>query len=346
MKNKAHVGELKAQAACSLRLAEATAGLGQEEGEKIDQFVGDSWFTSVQTGLALMEQGYQFAGVVKTCHAGYPRAQIEALMSDWPGGTSVVFTAGNLVATGYKYNSRKVVCFLSSKNFEGTILGDPYISRWVDETGNRSQRAVPRPAALSKYFQVCNGIDAHNQARQAYLGLEELWATDCPWFRLVTTFIGMTVTDMWKATRHAVEGSHFLSTVSIKKFAELVGMEMIKNKLPTENYGGKRAIQKPLSNATSKSPVRPVETSPDSSALYGNFSVPTLNEAPSFISVPVSSPSMSTLSGSQTPTFGTDSSSEYESQYFAPIPVTVSKVGSIERGWPIVYDKNGHTIIN
>ena len=57
-------------------------------------------------------------------------------MEEWPGGFYFVLISDDLVATGYKYNSRKVVCFLSTKNFESTETGQPYVSRWVDKQSN------------------------------------------------------------------------------------------------------------------------------------------------------------------------------------------------------------------
>ena len=41
-------------------------------------------------------------------------------------------------------------------------------------------------------------MDCHNQACQNDLGLEETWVmTDC-YFQLVTTLMGLSVTDAWK----------------------------------------------------------------------------------------------------------------------------------------------------
>ena len=92
-----------------------------------------------------MECGFEFGGVVKNCHSGYPRAQLEGIMKEWPGGSYVVLVSDDLVATGYKYNSKKVICFLSSKNFESTKPGKPYEARFVDEFQNQKVRPVLRP---------------------------------------------------------------------------------------------------------------------------------------------------------------------------------------------------------
>ena len=265
MKYKEFVGEMKAQAACSIRIAEASKVCGQDtsnKGATIDQYCGDSWFTSVETCLQMIERGYEYGGVIKNCHAGFPRFQLEALMSDWPGGSYLVMTSDNLVATGYKYNSRKVICFLSSKNFGPTTPGNPYQARFIDQGKNLRTREVERPAHMSKYFECCNAIDSHNHARQGILSLEEHWLTQCPWFRLVTTFVGLTVTDMWKAVRYGMEGNSYLSSLSMKDFAGVIAMDLLHNKqLSSNNRGGKRAIQRPMSV------VVPVSRSSDVSEL-------------------------------------------------------------------------------
>ena len=66
-------------------------------------------------------------------------------MKDWPGGSYAVMVSDDLVATGYIYYSKKVICFLSSKNFESTKPGEPYEARFVDEFENTKLRKVLRP---------------------------------------------------------------------------------------------------------------------------------------------------------------------------------------------------------
>ena len=51
-------------------------------------------------------------------HSGSPKSQVEALMEDMTEGTYIVIVSNNLVFTGYKYNPRKVICAISSKNFQ------------------------------------------------------------------------------------------------------------------------------------------------------------------------------------------------------------------------------------
>jgi hypothetical protein len=102
--------------------------------------------------------------------------------------------------------------------------GDPYIARFPDANGNVAQRSVPRPDVISQYFSDSNVIDSHNQARQGVLQLEKHWVVQDCWFRSNTTLIGMTVTDCWRAYKHALT-----KDVTIKDFADQMAYDCIYN---------------------------------------------------------------------------------------------------------------------
>ena len=167
MKHKKHVGEMKAQAACTIRISEEAEACGQktENLPKIDHLCEDSWFTSAETCEEMIKRGFKYGGVVKNCHAGDPRLQLEALMSDWSGRSYLVMVLGNLVVTSYKYNRQKVIFLLSTKNFGSTKPGTPYCACFVDEGKNIRTRDVIQPAHISKYFKCFNAIDSHNHVR-------------------------------------------------------------------------------------------------------------------------------------------------------------------------------------
>ena len=96
-------------------------------------------------------------------------------MKDWPGGSHLVMetkTINNtgLLAIGYKYNRRKVLCFLTTKGAGHTKAEKAYYkTRWKDENNNTQSRGVPRSEICSKYFENCNAIDVHNQGRQFWI---------------------------------------------------------------------------------------------------------------------------------------------------------------------------------
>ena len=63
MKFKEYVGEIKAQAACTKRLAVGSETKKfnkdnkEDEPEIADVYIGDSWFASVQATIALTDKG-------------------------------------------------------------------------------------------------------------------------------------------------------------------------------------------------------------------------------------------------------------------------------------------------
>ena len=75
--------------------------------------------------------------VVKTATKRFPKREIELIMKDWPAGTSIVlqsqFNEKNVLAIGYKYTSKAVVCFVASVAADLTSNGDPYVSKYLSE---------------------------------------------------------------------------------------------------------------------------------------------------------------------------------------------------------------------
>jgi hypothetical protein len=131
-----------------------------------------------------------------------------------PDGTDLVFS-------GYKYNSRDMQCFIHTKDAGSTLLGQPYKARHGDRYGNVVSRDVQRPEVISRYFQKSNVIDAHNHARQFESSTREIVGIthDC-WFRLITTIIGFTIPDAWKALRYGVGSKHPLKDIGMMDFVK------------------------------------------------------------------------------------------------------------------------------
>ncbi len=59
---------------------------------------------------------------------------------------------GDLIAIGYKYNSRKSLCFICQKNAGSTEYTDFYEAKWKDSNGTTESRRVPRPDVMGRYF--------------------------------------------------------------------------------------------------------------------------------------------------------------------------------------------------
>ena len=195
-------------------------------------FLGDSWFGSVKTCEQVEKSGNHCIMNLKTSHSRSPKKFLEDTMKDYPGGTWIVMeaktanTEANLLCIGYKYNKKKVLCFVMTRGAGSTRPGVPYEARFPDKYGNVCLRHVARPDCISNYFKYSNKVDLHNQARQFDLALEKKWVTTDPYFRLYTTEVGMTLVDCWKIykSHHKLGGS----APSVSQFADIMALEMIE----------------------------------------------------------------------------------------------------------------------
>ena len=155
-------------------------------------------------------------------------------MKDWPPGSHLVLEGTYLdvplLAVGYKYNKRKVCCFVATKGAGHTEPGVCYEAKWKDNNMNTRSRDVPRPEIVAKYFIRSNGIDVHNQTRQSDLALEKHWVTTDGFFRLVTTMFGINVTDAARAYQYHLPSSHRHKNIDIIGFTRLLCKDLLNNK--------------------------------------------------------------------------------------------------------------------
>jgi hypothetical protein len=236
MRQLQYCQELGATTACTLRLCQAAAYSGVKfssrrqafDNRAREAFLGDSWFTGVRVAKWAADVGHSYFGALKTSIKCSPYEELITKMSDYSSGTYLVMACTSpkghdLICIGYKYSASKVLVFLGTKNAGSTTPGEPYIAKFPDANGNVAQRSVPRPAVISNYFNDSNVIDTHNQACQFKLALEKRWVTQDCFFRVTTTLIGMTVTDCWRAYKHA------LKPITIKEFADCLAHDCIYN---------------------------------------------------------------------------------------------------------------------
>ena len=171
--------------ACSKQSAKETVQNNNNDNDIKNLWMGDSWFGSVKTAVQVAEYG-NFIGIVKTAHSFYPKQWLEEKMKGWPGGSHLVLegTKDNipLIAIGYKYNKKKVICFIATKGSGHTEPGQPYEATWKDENGGNMVRYVNQPQLVALYFGASNIIDKGNQSRQSDLRLEKHWVTNDGFF--------------------------------------------------------------------------------------------------------------------------------------------------------------------
>jgi hypothetical protein len=178
--------EAGATAACTRRLIEGAQYCGHgsnperqraKQNKRRELFAADAWFGSVnatnQVKAILQDEdglpaGHDWVAAVKTNHKLYPIRELTKTMEEWPSGSHLLLSCERpdgveLLALGYKYNMRKVLCFVFTKDAGSTAPGEPYVARFPDEHGNVKTRKVPRPEVISRYFGASNVVDSHNQ---------------------------------------------------------------------------------------------------------------------------------------------------------------------------------------
>lgn len=235
MAKSKYTNEMLKTAACSCRLGEKCVRSNDERNNNSKNiFLGDSWFSSVPLCVQMQQKlNSHYIGVVKTNHANYPKQFLLKTMSEWPAGSHLVLEATSdnvpLLAVGYKYNSRKVHCFVATKGAGHTEKGVSYMAGWKDENGNTLTQRVPRPEIVSKYYSRSNIIDKGNQARQSTLKLEKHWITTDGFFRLITTLFGICVTDCWRAYTHHISCNHRHKACNVLLYAAMLAKDCLYN---------------------------------------------------------------------------------------------------------------------
>jgi hypothetical protein len=112
--------------------------------------------------------------------------------------------------------------------------GKPYVTKWPDDFGNVKSRDVVRPDCIGKYFNTSNTIDVHNQLRQNELALEQHWRTNNPWFRIITTVIGMTVVDAFLLAKYSAPSGANFAKMAVQDFAMHIVKDMWTRKISSE----------------------------------------------------------------------------------------------------------------
>jgi len=238
MRQAAYSVELGGTAGCVVCLVEKSKCENNDPDQgRQELYLGDSWFASVACTVELWRHySVQFLGVVKTNHARFPKEFIETTMKNWLAGSHIVLEGSasegvDLLSVEYKYNSRKVLCFVSTSNVGSTITSSFYKARWLDNNGNTMSRRIPCPDIMSTYFQYSNTIDKHNHACQFLLQFEKHWVTEDGYFRIMTMLFGMVITDCWKGYKFHLGNRHRHKNIAIDAFADLLCHDLLRNQL-------------------------------------------------------------------------------------------------------------------
>ena len=172
---------------------------------------GNAWFGSVPCVVELKKKlGIYSTFIIKQNKQYCPLQVIQKILrartkDGQAAGRHVVMKATisdvDLFLLAYAWSNQRVAYIVSSC---GTTVPheEPYRTHFTDDFGNVTFKEIPRPSIAHFYFELCPLIDNHNKDRQSVLGLEDCWPTKNPWFRLVTTMIGMSVIDLHRWDRN------------------------------------------------------------------------------------------------------------------------------------------------
>ena len=227
MAAKKYCQKYKATTACTVRLCDL-GGLSEknlrEEDKVARMLVGDSWFASHETAVALREElGVHFVGNVKTATRGYPIQQLRWDLSHTSRGDHVVYKLEGEEEYAVGWNDHHFKTFVATGGT--TSAGaDAKRKRQTDE-GRTFFKEVKRPKVLEDYYDGCGGIDMHNNFRQGHLRLEKFHKTKKWNARVVTSILSSTMVDAFRAWEHhfpsAAEGD--VVTSRLKSFVVRAG---------------------------------------------------------------------------------------------------------------------------
>jgi hypothetical protein len=196
--------EIKSHTAEVLRQVE---GSGLKQGGWVG---GDAWFGSVMTCVEVWKRfGVYSTFIIKNNSNMFPMQQMFAVLKarygNKPAGHWVVFQTEisglKLFALAYAWSQRSVAYMVSSCG-KTTSHELKYLTHFEDEFGNVQFKEIERPSVAHFLFEYLPLIDEHNKQRQSILNLERCWLTKDPWFRLLTTVLGMSVVDCHRWHRH------------------------------------------------------------------------------------------------------------------------------------------------
>ena len=180
---------------------------------------GDAWFGSINTCVELKSRLDVFSSFIVKQNTNYfPKRVLHALLrarhpnraaGHWVVMQTVIGGVP-LFVMAYAWSNRGVSYIVSSC---GTTIPHEqvYTSRFEDDYGNVTEKELPRPTVAHVLYEFLPLIDEHNKSRQNVLALERQWLTKNCWFRLLTTFIGMSLVDLHRWDRYNRSGKTTLA---------------------------------------------------------------------------------------------------------------------------------------
>lgn len=200
--------------------------------------VADAAFASANLARRLLEVGVTFTGAVKLATSGFPRRKLDAVpLNQWQWSC---FHAP-LETLDQKRWSFAALRWVGRKNSHYiTTLGPAALPRAVrahaeegeeKEADDHGLIQRPAPSAIQFYYRSANAVDVHNHLRQGSLGMERGLHTHSAGFRMLSTVLGIIITDAFRAYEHLTPAGH--ECVGFKDFYASLSRDLINLRLPT-----------------------------------------------------------------------------------------------------------------
>ena len=202
---------------------------------------GDAWFGSIVTAVELYKRfGVHSTFIIKNNDNWYPRKPLLEILFARHGervaGHHVVMTANiagvELFASAYAW-SENGITFLLSTCGTTVISNTPYYSKYEDEHGHATKKALPRPRVFEFVFEYLPGVDEFNKEAQHTLNLPSSWPTKCCWTRLLLAIAGHCAVDFHRSMIH--ERPLQYRAVGVLEFADMVTKNLKRRDRPNEN---------------------------------------------------------------------------------------------------------------
>jgi hypothetical protein len=172
--------------------------------------LGDAWFSSVRSALALAERGLKYTGSIKHAHSQFPKDYFIKTMEGEERGTTKVLAWNAFVQTSHGLSCTKVAAVgwrdQNTKTFVtttgSTSRGRNQQRKWkkIEGTGPTRKsvpysREIPQTKFIEAYWDHFGLVDRHNHFRHSGLDLETILGTKHWVRRLWSSFFAMSVVD-------------------------------------------------------------------------------------------------------------------------------------------------------
>jgi len=188
--------------------------------------VGDSWFGSVATAVAL----YTVLGLycvlnVKTGHTNFPKQRLTKRHTGERG------THVSAVGKHAEHDCELLACTWLDKTLFH-LVGTWGTTEAASERVRASGRLVPRPHIHEQYLTNFNAIDIFNKLRHGGIGMEDVWRSKTAWHRMFAGLLGFIITNAYLAYAWFTQSEEKLGH---NQFLQVLARQLLTNTYDQRN---------------------------------------------------------------------------------------------------------------